>query len=811
MILKNISSMFFIIGGISLRKNFSFVKIVRTLLVAGVLVFSSGVVIKDVQVHAVQSEQIIVQAVQADRSSPQPPNGPINISVTSNSTGEALYRFWIYDGWSWRIVQDYSKQSTYRWIPERAGTYRIWVDGKALNSRNDYDSYKEIIYSVNNVTTGVTFDKAAPQPSNSKIKITAKATGTNSPLFKFWIYDGWNWKVVQDYSTSAEFSWTPERSGNYRVWVDVKDILSTKERDSYKEILYAIKDTAVINSITTDRTSPQSVNSAVNITAEAVGSSNILYRFWIYDGSNWSIVQNYSKSNSYKWIPSKTGSHRIWVDVKDQNSTNDVDSYKQIFYDVNAVSISELKGDKLSPQPTGQTIKFTAIGNGSNNLLYRFWILDNIGWKIVQDYSTSNTYNWVPNNTGNYRIWVDIKSAGSARDYDAYKEIVYSIKDMVVVNDILRDKQSPQTVNETINFTADAVGSSNILYRFWIHDGSNWTIVQNYSKEKTYKWTPSKPGIYRIWVDARSANSSNEVDSYKEVIYEIKKFNSAGNTQDNINNLGFTAIEGDNLYYVSNEGTLKKKRFSTGEIKQILSKDVMFINVIKDKVYFRDNSDGGLYEVDTNGSSVTKIASGNITYINAIGDWIYYCDNASTGTVYYKYNVLSKQKEKVIDLTTSKTALNIVAESDWIYFIESDTLAMYKMKSDGTLKSRVGNDAVGGFAKNGQWIYYINVSDGGRLYKISIDGTSRSLVDSNKVIALNSKSEWIYYSTAVKMSDTMQDVKLYKISSNGTAKTLVIDDVALLINVMDNYIYYIDGQGRTCQVRLDGTVRNYIE
>lgn len=753
----------------------------------------------------------VINNVITDKKSPQPINNAININAEAAGSSNILYRFWIHDGARWSIVQDYSNRSSYKWIPGKVGTYRIWVDVKDANSRSENDSFKEIIYTVNNVTAGITVDKTAPQPSNSIIKLTANSTGTSNPLYRFWIHDGVSWSVVQDYSTLKEYNWTPSKSGNYRVWVDVRDALSTKENDSFKEILYTIKDNALINSITTDKISPQTVNSVVNIKAEAGGSKNILYRFWVHDGNSWSVVQDYSKLGSYRWVPSKAGNYRIWIDVKDENSPNDVDNWKEIYYNINTAAVSDLKADKVSPQPTGQTIKFTAKGSGSSDLLYRFWVLESTGWRIVQDYSSSNTYNWVPNNTGDYKIWVDVKNTSSIWDHDAYKEIAYSVEDIVVVNDIIINKQSPQIVNEAISFTAEASGSSNILYRYWIHDGSSWKVVQDFSREKAYRWTPAKAGIYRIWVDVKGANSTNEVDSWKEIYYEIKKFNTEGNTQDNIINLGFTAVEGDNLYYVSDEGTLKKKRFSTGTIEQVSGKDVMFINAINDKVYYRDNSDGALYEVNSDGTGTIKIASGNITYINVTGEWVYYCDNTSPGTILYRYHRINRQKEKVTDLTTSTPALNIVRDGEWLYFVEQNTLGMYKMKVDGTSKTRIGSDASGGFTKVGEWIYYINTTEGGKLYKIKADGSSRALVDSNKVIALNSKDGWVYYSTASKISDTVQDIKLYKVNSNGTAKTLVIDDVALIINAMDDHIYYINGQGRTCQIKLDGTGKTYIE
>jgi hypothetical protein len=64
---------------------------------------------------------------------------------------------------------------------------------------------------------------------------------------------------------------------------------------------------------------------------------------------------------------------------------------------------------------------FTAIGQGSSNYDYRFWLFDGT-WSMVQDYGNGNT--WIlPGSTtaGDYVIAVDVRTRTSGyRDVVAY-------------------------------------------------------------------------------------------------------------------------------------------------------------------------------------------------------------------------------------------------------------------------------------------------------------------------------------------------------------------------------------------------------
>ena len=88
-------------------------------------------------------------------------------------------------------------------------------------------------FPIGAVVTGVTVtaDRVAPQVPGTSVRFTAAATGGTAPYqFKWWVYDGTVWTVVQNWSTSASFTWTPTAANaNYRVYVWVRSAGNTAD------------------------------------------------------------------------------------------------------------------------------------------------------------------------------------------------------------------------------------------------------------------------------------------------------------------------------------------------------------------------------------------------------------------------------------------------------------------------------------------------------------------------------------------------------------------------------------------------------
>lgn len=86
-------------------------------------------------------------SLSANMASPQSVNSSIRISSSANGTGNLSYRFWITNGTSRNLVQDFSSKNYYDWIPSKPGVYRLSVDIK--DSSNNYAT-EEIVYTITN-------------------------------------------------------------------------------------------------------------------------------------------------------------------------------------------------------------------------------------------------------------------------------------------------------------------------------------------------------------------------------------------------------------------------------------------------------------------------------------------------------------------------------------------------------------------------------------------------------------------------------------------------------------------------------------
>ncbi|HKV87682.1 MAG TPA: alkaline phosphatase family protein [Candidatus Dormibacteraeota bacterium] len=184
-----------------------------------------------------------------------------------------------------------------------------------------------------------------------------------------------------------------------------------------------------------------------------------------------------------------------------------------------------------SPALAGTPVTWTAASTGCVNPLYRFWEQDpGAAWRMVQDYSTSNTLAWTaPATAGTYRIEADVRDAGETVAYDAVADSDFAV-------------QSPggapggPCAAATLSL-APAAGATGVAatmrgltatcphpeYRFWVKDpGRRWSIVQNYSASATHMWAQTgSTGAYELEVDVRDASETVAYDSVANVAYSI--------------------------------------------------------------------------------------------------------------------------------------------------------------------------------------------------------------------------------------------------------------------------------------------------
>lgn len=205
--------------------------------------------------------------------------------------------------------------------------------------------------------------------------------------------------------------------------------------------------------------------------------------------------------------------------------------------------------------------------------------------------------------------------------------------------------------------------------------------------------------------------------------------------------------------------------------------------------------------VNTRGNTVCNSYNFGIAAIN--GDWIYYTTGLFEKSELYKIRTDGTGKTKISDDYAEE--INVLG--DWIYYANlTDNYRVYKIKTDGTGKTKVISDKTGDINIIGDWIYYANDDDNLRLYKIKTDGTGRVKLGDDQATFLDVINQTIYY------TNVDDDFKLYKINTDGTGREKLVDESVSRIYVADWFIYYVDfTENRNLyRVNFDGTNKTLI-
>jgi len=187
--------------------------------------------------------------------------------------------------------------------------------------------------------------------------------------------------------------------------------------------------------------------------------------------------------------------------------------------------------------------------------------------------------------------------------------------------------------------------------------------------------------------------------------------------------------------------------------------------------------------------------------VAACDDWIYFSDWDSS-TVFSLYKMRHDGTEKTF--LTDRVS-NIAVAGEWIYYINSDTSGLHKIKTDGSMDTEIASDMVFDAIIDGEWIYYSLVTGHPRnqLYKIKTDGTEKTILTPHGGFYLNIYDGWIYYTAG-------DDHWVYKIRADGTTDRIKVDPEIWgnWLNVENGWIYTEGENSAIVKMRVDGAGRD---
>jgi hypothetical protein len=169
------------------------------------------------------------------------------------------------------------------------------------------------------------------------------------------------------------------------------------------------------------------------------------------------------------------------------------------------------------------------------------------------------------------------------------------------------------------------------------------------------------------------------------------------------------------------------------------------------------------------------------------GEWVYY-SNSDMGL--YKMKTDGSQKTKLSD--EEGGAINVY--DNWVYCLAStdrDTSAIYRIKTDGSEPHNMTDDSIASMSVVGDWIYFSDIE--GNIKKLSHDGK-------NTIKLASDSNGWIYYAGFNEDGS----ICTYKINTDGENKTKISDSWMDYLSINNGWMYYLTDD-KIYRMKLDGT------
>lgn len=235
--------------------------------------------------------------------------------------------------------------------------------------------------------------------------------------------------------------------------------------------------------------------------------------------------------------------------------------------------------------------------------------------------------------------------------------------------------------------------------------------------------------------------------------------------------------------------------------------DTSWDNVIGFRIVTAQQADGSQPVAESDNFNLNS--SGQLA---VAGDWMYYNPNNSFGHNYlYKMKLDGSGKTKLTD--DNAESINVVG--DWVYYTSRDKGAnvrqgIYKVRMDGTERTKISDAPAGQITVDGDWIYYVDQELTGQeqytigfyktlgIKKVKTDGSGETSLyqgtETDSMRGAVDKSihvlkDWIYF---MQPGDGEHPAALNKIRKDGSQLTPLVSANFNSFLIVDGWLYYVE-------------------
>ena len=242
---------------------------------------------------------------------------------------------------------------------------------------------------------------------------------------------------------------------------------------------------------------------------------------------------------------------------------------------------------------------------------------------------------------------------------------------------------------------------------------------------------------------------------------------------------GNKIINQDTAYYLDGENKIVKLNLVDYTSSRLSLNRAEKVVLCEDYIYYINMSytrSGSLYRVKTDGSNEELVYNGEVKFLEEDEGNIYFIDGDD------RINIISKSETGIRKISNGSIATVLYFTEDFIIYkaYKWDIGGhFYRISKDTGETERINSDMPSGFSYSkysgyltyyntplervmDDWIYYANTGEGNSLFKVKVDGTERSRLNHSDSTIIDIIGQWLYYHNESDGS------KVYRVKTDGS-------------------------------------------
>ncbi len=247
---------------------------------------------------------------------------------------------------------------------------------------------------------------------------------------------------------------------------------------------------------------------------------------------------------------------------------------------------------------------------------------------------------------------------------------------------------------------------------------------------------------------------------------------------------GDRIIDGDTAYYLDREDNIVKLNlidFTSSNLTRNHAKKIVLCDGFIYYIYVSAGNAKAIYKVKTDGTNEEVVYEGDVKSLNEDDGNIYFIDGDD------RINRLNNSQAGIRKISNGSIASVLYFTQDFVIYKAYKWNVggyLYRISKETGETDKIISDTPSGFSFSedigyltyyytplerviNDWIYYVNEDDGNSLYKVRPDGTDRTKLNSSDSSIIDIIGDWLYYHNNSDRS------KVYRVKTDGSENNKV--------------------------------------